>query len=1272
MFCEKHKNLVNKLTKLKTRNNITYILLIKGVKNMGENIYNKFTKQYSLSKTLRFELRPQGKTLDFIMKSGILGEDEKRAEDYKPVKKIIDSYHKEFIEKILSKIILEGLDEYYTLYSNKNRDEKEFSDIKTKLRKQIAENFKKVDGFDNLLKPGTMLELIKDNAKKEELEVMKSFDKFGTYFQGFIENRKNMYVADEKSTSIAYRIVNDNLPRYIDNMKIYDIVMSTELCTDMIKLETELSEVLNDKKIEDYFKLDNYSWVLSNTDIEAYNLLLIGKKFEDGTQIKGINQYINEFNMKNKKNSNIRKIPKLKILYKQILSDKQTFSFVDEQFNNDNMVIDAVHEVSIDIYNSILKKEANNSIEKLFNNISKYNLEKIYISNGQNLNNLSNSLFGDWSQINNCLKEEYDEINIKKKRNEKYYENREKALKNKKYYSIAYINSVINKYTNKEIYVEDYYRTLGKKEGNNLLQNFELAYEKSQALINVPYESKHGLCSDKKSVGILKELLDAIKHIEEFVKPLLAAKEEGDKDELFYSELDVIYNKISQIIPIYNKVRNYVTRKPYSTEKIKLNFQNPTLLKGWDLNKERDNLSVILRKDGNYYLGIMNKKYNKAFLEDIPNEEGEFYEKVEYKLLPGPNKMLPKVFFGKSNLDIFNPSNEIIENYEKGTHKLGDNFDLNKCHQLIDYFKESISKHEDWSKFGFKFTDTEKYADISQFYHEVEKQGYSIKLKNIPTKYIDDLVETGKLYLFQIYNKDFSPHSKGTPNLHTLYWKMLFDERNLENVVYKLNGEAEVFFRKASIKDDIVIHKKNVPIEKKNIEAKSNNEVSIFNYDITKDKRYTVDKFQFHVPITLNFCAEGRNYLNEKVISAIRDNSDINVIGIDRGERNLLYICVVSPDGKIIEQKSLNKIDNGGGHETDYHELLDIRENEMNQARKNWLDINSIKELKEGYLSQAIHIITDLMVKHNAIVVLEDLNFGFMNGRKKVGKQVYQKFEKMLIDKLNYLVDKKIDADEDGGLLNAYQLTNQFDSFAKLGKQSGFLFYIPAWNTSKIDPTTGFVNLLYPKYTNMTQAKEFIKKFDRISFNKHENYFEFQFDYKNFTDREAGKKTQWTLCSYGERLLSFKNPKNNNKRDSKEVNLTNHIMQHMKEYDIDINKENLVEQICNVEDVSFFKKLIDDINLILQIRNNKPHTDIDYMLSPVKNEKGEFFDTREYDEDDNEKNYFPKDADANGAYNIARKGLCIIEKIRQQNGNKVNLAISNKEWLEYAQNNVIN
>ena len=50
------------------------------------------------------------------------------------------------------------------------------------------------------------------------------------------------------------------------------------------------------------------------------------------------------------------------------------------------------------------------------------------------------------------------------------------------------------------------------------------------------------------------------------------------------------------------------------------------------------------------------------------------------------------------------------------------------------------------------------------------------------------------------------------------------------------------------------------------------------------------------------------------------------------------------------------------------------------------------------------------MVENNAIVVMEELNPGFKRERFAIERQVYQKFENMLIEKLSYLVfkDKKV------------------------------------------------------------------------------------------------------------------------------------------------------------------------------------------------------------------------------------------------------------------------
>lgn len=637
--------------------------------------------------------------------------------------------------------------------------------------------------------------------------------------------------------------------------------------------------------------------------------------------------------------------------------------------------------------------------------------------------------------------------------------------------------------------------------------------------------------------------------------------------------------------------------------------------------------------------------------------------------------MLPKVFFSDKNIGYYKPSDSLLENYKNETHKKGEKFNLQHCHELIDFFKNSIEKHEDWENFGFTFSPTESYKDLSDFYKEVEKQGYKITFQPVSESYIKQLVNEGKLYLFQIYNKDFSEYSKGKPNLHTLYWKALFDPENLNDVVYKLNGEAEVFYRKKSI-DNPTIHKANQPIENKN--PNTTKKQSIFSCDIIKDRRYTLDKFQFHVPITLNFKAEGKENINNDVLNHLKDNSDIKIIGLDRGERHLIYLTLINQDGKILKQESLNVIkDEKFGIETPYHQLLQSKEEQRAKARENWGVIENIKELKEGYISQVIHYIAKMMVEENAIVVMEDLNTGFKRGRFKVERQVYQKLEKMLIDKLNYLVFKDKDPRTPGGLYKALQLTNKFTSFKEMGKHNGFIFFVPASYTSKIDPTTGFVNFFNTKYESIKKAQEFFNNFKSIryipsrsnpseynpsEYNPSEDYFEFEVDdYTKFNPKAQGIKKDWVICTYGDRIRTFRKPNKNNQWDYEKVNLSKEFKNLFKKHKIEYTNGSCIkEQITKKDDKKFLMELLDLFNLTVQMRNSIPNDKEDYLISPVKNSNGKFYDSREAG------NNLPKDADANGAFNIARKGLLLIKKIKETKETGKLPIITNKEWLEFA------
>lgn len=817
--------------------------------------------------------------------------------------------------------------------------------------------------------------------------------------------------------------------------------------------------------------------------------------------------------------------------------------------------------------------------------------------------------------------------------------------------------------------MQAYFATLGEvrvgvAQRDNLFERIKSAHADIADLLNTDYPQQKNLAQDKDNVSKVKRFLDSLKSLQHFVKPLLGKGDESDKDETFYGELSSLWAELDLVTPLYNRVRNYMTRKPYSQDKIKLNFDNPQLLGGWDANKESDYASILLRREGKYYLAIMDKSSKKLLSNKTLPTNGECYEKMVYKLLPGANKMLPKVFFAKSRLSQFNPSEILLEHYNNGTHKKGKNFNIADCHALIDYFKHSIEKHEDWSKFGFKFSDTSTYEDLSGFYREVEQQGYKLSYSPVSVSYINQLVEEGKMYLFQIYNKDFSEYSKGTPNMHTLYWKALFDERNLADVVYKLNGQAELFFRKKSLNAAYPTHPANQPILNKNKDNKKKE--SVFAYDLIKNKRYTVDKFMFHVPITMNFKATGADNINMQVREYLQSAEDTHIIGIDRGERHLLYLVVIDKYGNIVEQYTLNEIVNeynGNTYRTNYHDLLDAREEDRREARQSWQTIETIKELKEGYLSQVIHKITQLMVKYHAIVVLEDLNSGFMRGRQKVEKQVYQKFEKMLIDKLNYLVDKRADMAEPGGLLNAYQLTSKFDSFQRLraSKQSGFLFYIPTWCTSKIDPVTGFVNMLDTRYKNVDSARKYFEKFQSIRYNAEKGWFELAFDYADFGTKADGTRTQWTLCTQGKRIKTWRNPDKNSQWDNQELDLTIALKDFFADHQIDITT-NLKEQILQQSSKEFFEGLLYLLKLTLQMRNSITGTETDYLVSPIADEDGSFYDSRTCGK------YLPENADANGAFNIARKGLMLVQQIKDTKDlSKLKFDITNKSWLQFAQ-----
>jgi len=1293
--------------------------------------FSEFVAISKVQKTLRNELRPTPLTMKHIKQKGIITEDEYKTQQSLELKRIADGYYRDYITHKLNdtnnldfRNLFEAIEEKYKKNDKDNRDKLDL--VEKSKRGEIAKLLSADDNFKSMFEAKLITQLLPvyveqnyiGEDKEKALETIALFKGFTTYFTDYFNIRKNMFKENGGASSICYRIVNVNASIFYDNLKTF-MCIKEKAETEIALIEEELTELLDSWRLEHIFSEDYYNELLAQKGIDYYN------------QICGdVNKHMNLYCQQNKLKANVFKMAKLQ---KQIMGISEKAFEIPPMYQNDEEVYAA--------FNGFISRlEEVKLIDRLGNvlqNSNIYDTAKIYI-NARCYTNVSSYVYGGWGVIESAIERYwYNTIAGKGQSKAKKIE---KAKKDNKFMSVKELDSIVSDYE------PDYFNASNMDDdnsgrafsGHGVLGYFNKMSKllANMSLHTITYDSGDSLIENKETALNIKKDLDDIMSIYHWLQTFII-DEVVEKDNAFYAELEDIYYELENVVTLYDRIRNYVTRKPYSTQKFKLNFASPTLASGWSRSKEFDNNAIILLRNNKYYIAIFNVN-NKPDKQIIKGSEEQRlstdYKKMVYNLLPGPNKMLPWVFI-KSNTGKrdYNPSSYILEGYEKNRHiKSSGNFDINYCHDLIDYYKACINKHPEWKNYGFKFKETTQYNDIGQFYKDVEKQGYSISWAYISEADINRLDEEGKIYLFEIYNKDLSSHSTGKDNLHTMYLKNIFSEDNLKNICIELNGNAELFYRKSSMKRNIT-HKKDTVLVNKTyineagvrVSLTDEDYIKVYNYynndyvidvekdkklveilerighrknpiDIIKDKRYTEDKYFLHFPITINYGVDDEN-INAKMIEYIAKHNNMNVIGIDRGERNLIYISVINNKGNIIEQKSFNLVNN-----YDYKNKLKNMEKTRDNARKNWQEIGKIKDVKNGYLSGVISKIARMVVDYNAIIVMEDLNRGFKRGRFKVERQVYQKFENMLISKLNYLVFKEKKADENGGILKGYQLTYLPKSALQIGKQCGCIFYVPAAYTSKIDPATGFINIFdFKKYSGsainakVKDKKEFLMSMNSIRYVNegsaeyekigHRQLFAFSFDYNNFkTYNVSIPVNEWTTYTYGERIKKLY--KDGRWSGSEVLNLTEDLIELMEQYGIEYKDgHDIREDISHMDEMrnaDFICNLFEKFKYTVQLRNSKSEAegdDYDRLVSPVLNSHNGFFDSSDYKENEksddiiDDKQIMPKDADANGAYCIALKGLYEINKIKENWSDdkklkESELYIGVTEWLDYIQN----
>ena len=1192
-----------------------------------------------LAKTLSAELKPYGNT-DINALKDIIANDETRFNARKEVIKLIDERHKAFLYHI--KDVSLSFDKLEALVIEYNKDKKN-NDVKKKL-----ETFQKImcdalinqlsskysEEFKRLIAPTPANIIAQLIAEYPDNENIRMFDRFCSYLIDYCTARRTMYSSKNVPNSAGHRLITENFSLFVKNKNAYTKLSNSypSIVETVSKNLPELSEWSSS-----FANTSDYMEKFSVQDgITKYNAIV-------GEFNKAINLHIQN-NPDDKKSL---KSLRMKTLRKQILFDSESLFQTVAKIYTPAELKSTIQTLWEDVL------ENGNVLERmiaLLGKFDQFDMKGVFFKKNK-VGIISKQLFdGEPLKIRTALKEKYGK----------------KDMEKRNYFPFQDIFD-----SEPESDIQKFFRDL-----NGYLSEARISF----ATIN----SSDDIMSES-TLEYVKNFMDNLNDFRR-ISEVIAITDESTADTEFYNSYVELSEKMFVIKRAYNTVKNFVCQRPKDiSKKFPLTFEYPEFMKGWDFDKTIKNIYGVMMfiKDGRIYIGVSNKKDAPNYKNIRPVSAGEeSFRMVLYKQFK-PNIQFPNMF----NKDAPEDINKIFK-----SKKDKKSYDRKDTLKVIDYYKRRFI--EKYVKiYDFKFSETSDYKNINDFYDEVSKFTYRISFIDVPTSQIDEWIDNKNLFMFVVSTKDYALGAHGSKELFTMYLESLFSEDNLKNDIIRLNGNSSIVMRPRVIDNpykhkagSVLLNKRDndgnpIPNEiytrlvkylNGNLakEELSENEASFLDkishqkksYDIVKDRRYTEDKFIIHLPITINHgCTISDKDFNTEIRKKFIANPDAHIIGIDRGERHILYVNVMDRNGKTVFEESLNVLD---GY--DYQMKLTQLEKQRRNQQRNWKTAGQIAHLKEGYVGKAVYEVCRLMLKYNAIVVMESLNKKFTTSRSAAfGPAVYAQFQRALLNKLNYLVLKERSPMEKGGILNGYQLAYlPKEGIGDNPVQFGSVFFVPAGYTSKIDPVTGFTSLFdFSEYeTSNEKASKFTSSFDSIRINE-ENIPEVQFTYPKFKTHVKWPERKWSCAIKGERILSRKNQKTGyweyNTVDVREE-FDKLFENHGKKLEPGTDIKALMTEIRK-SDASIDKEFVKLMKTVMHMRNSNPETGEDYILSPALDKYGKTFDSRNKE---NSSLGRPTNGDSNGARNIALKGLMMLNNEKDSGKFK---CIKNEEWFRNIQ-----
>ncbi len=1267
--------------------------------------FKDFNEKFPLTKTLRFELKPAAATAQHINWEArdardIFPEDRKRNAARPHLKEKMNELLAVFIDDALERLALDLHD--IERYLAVRRDMARASDAKRRralageLRKLEQDIARKVGAFfgtgggkknagaaagpfrseklhgatiDDFAKSEKIFALLKRHYadNQEFLRHLAAFEKFSSALKDLKLNREHYFKGELQSGTIARRVV-ENLGFFARNC----VVFEQHLRPRQKELKLAPDEV-------EMFSPRAFNRVLSYRGIEEYNRKIGGAGGEAGeVSEEGINQRINHFNQTRSKDE--RPLPHLVPLYRQIGAPRELRV---EYIDSDQALLEVLEHVAEQA--PLLWAQARRFFEDFFAKLERggHQEEKIYLHKST-VRAVAQEILSEWQALNDlfrgkkAISKDYTTLgalrNLVEQSGTAWRRLGDGAPLSWEDFVARWRYNTLARITGGEVRSvhADHRAKAAFKPLPSLQKKFDDAVAELRAAVARKRRPAKGAW--EAMVRAWREYLEAYVELARLEhtfrvrtnkgkEDALDAIPEESKDTAFYDAWRLLEHRIAELRPqkAFNKIRNYLTKVTDVPKEVRVYF-SPNFLEGWSKTKLSDNLGLFVRDgEGALHLAVFSGAAAvRALCENAPTAHRgggkPEWEMFMLQIMADPAKDIPNLMMingvatrktgarqGGENKILREHKRKhlpaevfaLVEKYGYGKklarEVVGDAIDT-----FIEYYKKCLIQYHERRGTGLSFSFKERYDSYEEFVGDVRQQAVKAWWQPLDVALLDRLVGEGKVLLFRICNKDLCTRACGAPNTHTILFRTLFSDENMSQVPlrFMLAGSGKIFLRD---RREDKPHAKMLASGKL---ARRGDE------PVYEQHRYYERKLHFHFPVKINNHLKERQHkeFNEEVRVKLLEIPRA-VLGVDRGERHLLYWALVDARGRYREGGDLNTI--GGA---DYARLLEARAQERKEAKQQWRAVENIAKLKAGYLSHVMHFLVQKALEHDAVIALENLHFRFMQKRGgQFERSVYQQFQKALLEKLQLVIDK-----ENPHAFSAPQLVCLREgkratvSLQKLQGQHGIVFFVSPDYTSTTCPQCGWRKDLYLNYRGggVEQVKKEVeRRIEELYGEEGAIHITYRREEDGGTVRltSAVDRLRWdaatrktvaisaaALTDALRRVVGAGAPEGALPGFSGAVAGMGTAIQ---------SGNNVMEEMLACDDAATWRAFVYYLNTLLQIRNHyregeKEQEEVDFLQCPRCG-----FDTRAEDA-------HLKNGDAVGAYNIARKGLIALEQLR--------------------------